>query len=201
LVLLLREQLPAEVQQAGLVPRVLGMMQGAVERFQTTIAQLTDIARLQQTHDLPTELVDVAEVVEAVRLDLEPLLTQAAAHLTVDVATGLHISFAPKNLRSVVYNLLSNAVKYRHPARRPVIRLRAEHQEQTLVLTVQDNGLGLDERQQSQLFGLFRRLHTHVEGTGVGLYMTKRMIENAGGTITVQSQPDVGTTFTVSFPA
>jgi signal transduction histidine kinase len=201
LVLLLREQLPAEVRQAGLVPRVLGMMHGAIERFQTTIAQLTDIARLQQAHDLLAELVAVAEVVEAVCLDLGPLLTQTAAQLTVDIAADLYVSFAPKNLRLVVYNLLSNAVKYQHPARRPAILLRAERQEQALVLTVQDNGLGLDERQQSQLFGLFRRLHTHVEGTGVGLYMVKRMVENAGGTITVQSQLGVGTTFTVSLPA
>jgi PAS domain S-box-containing protein len=200
LVLLLHEQLPAEVRQAGLVPRVLGMMQGAIERFQLTIAQLTDIARLQQAHDLPPEVVAVAEVVEAVYLDLEPLLTQAAAHLRVDVAADLRVSFAPKNLRSVLYNLLSNAVKYQHPARRPVILLRAERQEQAIVLTVEDNGLGLDERQQSLLFGLFRRLHSHVEGTGVGLYMVKRMVENAGGTITVQSQLDVGTTFCVCLP-
>jgi signal transduction histidine kinase len=65
---------------------------------------------------------------------------------------------------------------------------------------VQDNGLGLSEQQQSQLFGLFRRLHTHVEGTGVGLYMVKRIVENAGGTITVRSQSGVGTTFSIRLP-
>ena len=68
------------------------------------------------------------------------------------------------------------------------------------MLTVQDNGLGLSEPQQRQLFGLFQRLHTHVEGTGVGLYIVKRLVENGGGTIEVHSQPDVGTTFTVTFP-
>jgi signal transduction histidine kinase len=200
LVLLLRQQLPAEVRQVGLVPRVLGMMQGAIERFQTTIAQLTDIARLQQAHDLPTELVVVAEVAAAVGLDLQDQLTQADAHLTVDIAADLRVPFAPQNLRSVVYNLLSNAIKYQHPARQPVIRLRAEREAQTLVLTVEDNGLGLNEHQQGQLFGLFRRLHAHVAGTGVGLYMVKRMVENAGGTITVQSELNVGTTFCVRLP-
>jgi signal transduction histidine kinase len=66
---------------------------------------------------------------------------------------------------------------------------------------VQDNGLGLEQGQQARLFQLFQRLHTHVEGTGLGLYMVKKIVENAGGTITVASQPDVGTTFTLSFPA
>lgn len=60
--------------------------------------------------------------------------------------------------------------------------------------------MGLSEGQQRQLFGLFQRLHTHVAGTGVGLYISKRLFENAGGTITVQSQPNEGTTFTVTFP-
>ena len=69
------------------------------------------------------------------------------------------------------------------------------------MLTVQDNGLGMSEAQQRQLFGLFQRLHTHVEGTGVGLYITKRLVENGGGTIAVESHVDVGTTFTLTFPA
>jgi signal transduction histidine kinase len=65
---------------------------------------------------------------------------------------------------------------------------------------VQDNGLGMSQVQQRQLFGLFQRLHTHVEGTGVGLYITKRLIENGGGTIAVESQPQVGTIFTITLP-
>ena len=69
-----------------------------------------------------------------------------------------------------------------------------------MVLEVQDNGLGMNEVQQRQLFGLFHRLHTHVEGTGVGLYITKRLVENGGGAIAVQSQVDAGTTFTLTFP-
>ena len=109
---------------------------------------------------------------------------------------------SPKNLRSLVYNLLSNAVKYRAPDRAPVVHLRAYQTPQgPTVLEVHDNGLGLDKAQQAKLFGMFQRLHTHVEGSGIGLYIVKKIIENAGGTIAVQSQPGIGTTFTVSFPA
>ena len=101
----------------------------------------------------------------------------------------------------MVYNLLSNAVKYRAPNRPAVVQLRAHCTPESVVLEVQDNGLGLNETQQGQLFGMFRRLHIHVEGSGVGLFMVKRLIENAGGTIAVRSQPDAGTTFTVTLPA
>ncbi|WP_198172457.1 PAS domain-containing sensor histidine kinase [Hymenobacter ginkgonis] len=202
LLLALREQLPAgEAQPDELVPHLLQLMQGSIERFQATISQLTDIARLQRAHAPLAEEVPVAAAVEAVRLDLEPLLTAAAAQLTVEVAPGLCVSFAPQNLRSVVYNLLSNAIKYHAPNRPPVIVLRAARADGLVTLAVQDNGLGLDAQQQTQLYGIFRRLHTHVAGTGVGLYMVKRMVENAGGTIAVQSEPNVGTTFTVTFLA
>jgi signal transduction histidine kinase len=118
----------------------------------------------------------------------------------LDVPADLQVSFAPASLRSIVYNLLSNALKYRDPARPAQVWLRAEPQASGVVLTVRDNGLGLSESQQERLFKAFQRLHTHVEGTGVGLYMIKRLIDNAGAKIAVTSTPGVGSTFTVTFP-
>jgi signal transduction histidine kinase len=196
----LRETLPPAVQQDEAVAHLLRLLDATVARFQVTITQLTDISQLQLAPAGPVEPVPLAAVVEDVRLDLLPALAAARTQLTVEVAPALRVSCAPANLRSIVYNLLSNAVKYCAPERPSRVRVRAEQTAQAVVLTVQDNGLGLSEGQQRQLFGLFQRLHTHVEGTGVGLYISKRLVENAGGTITVQSQPNEGTTFTVTFP-
>ncbi|GAB3635050.1 hypothetical protein GCM10027422_06400 [Hymenobacter arcticus] len=200
LLLLLRKQLPAEARQAGLVPRVLDMMRGSIERFQLTIAQLTDLSRLQQAHAEPAEPLNLAAVVEAVRLDLAPEFEATDAQLTLDLTACATISFTPQHLRSVVYNLLSNAVKYHQPGRPPHVKLRCYSTGSSTLLEVQDNGLGLSEKQQGKLFGLFQRLHAHVPGSGVGLYMVKRIVENAGGTVTVQSQPGVGSTFVVALP-
>lgn len=196
----LRDTLPAQVQQDDTVGHLLNLLDQTVARFQVTITQLTDVSRLQLAYVGPAEPVPLAPVVEAVRLDLVPAMEAAHTHLTVEVAPALLVSFAPANLRSIVYNLLSNAIKYCAPDRPSQVRVRAEQTLHAVVLTVQDNGLGLNAGQQRQLFGLFQRLHTHVAGTGVGLYISKRLIENAGGTITVQSQPNEGTTFTVTFP-
>ncbi|WP_167852022.1 PAS domain-containing sensor histidine kinase [Hymenobacter elongatus] len=201
LVYALLELLPATAQQATEVQPLLHMMQSAVERFKLTLAQLTDVIRLQASHSQPPETVDMATLVEDVCADLAPLLTAASPQLVVDVARCPTLSFAPRNLRSIVYNLLSNAVKYRDPSRPVVVELRCHCTETSTFLEVQDNGLGLDEAQQARLFGLFQRLHSHVEGTGVGLYTIKKIVENAGGTISVRSQPGVGTTFVVALPA
>ncbi|MFD1874165.1 ATP-binding protein [Hymenobacter bucti] len=202
LVQALRSELPspAEPRPAPQVGFILNLMQDSVERFKRTIDHLTDVSKLQREHGPATGQVPLAAVVHDVLLDLEPLISSVGAQLTVDVADCPPVLFSEKNLRSVVYNLLSNAVKYRDPARPPRVLVRAECAEHHVRLLVQDNGLGISEAGQGKLFGMFQRLHDHVEGSGIGLYMVKRMVENAGGRIEVTSEVGVGSAFAVYFP-
>ncbi|OUJ69181.1 PAS domain-containing sensor histidine kinase [Hymenobacter crusticola] len=198
----LRDTLPLDEQQQPLMAPLLELLDSTVSRLRLTIDQLTELIQLQQTPAGPMQPVLLGPLVTAVLEDLEAEVTGGAqAQLEVAIPAGLSVRFAPANLRSIVYNLLSNALKYRHPARPAQVRVHAERQPAAVVLTVADNGLGISESQQQRLFQVFQRLHTHVEGTGVGLYMIKRLVENGGGTIAVKSQPNVGTTFTVTFPA
>jgi PAS domain S-box-containing protein len=196
----LRAELPAEVLQTGYVGPILTRMLDAVDRFTRTIGHLTEVAKLQNEHSPPAAALNLAAVVEDVRLDLASLLETAQARLRVDLPAAPPVLFAQKNLRSVVYNLLSNALKYRHPDRQPHIDVRAQVQPGFTVLAVHDNGLGIAPAQLPKLFTMFQRFHTHVEGTGLGLYMVKRLVDNAGGTIEVESQLGVGTTFFVRLP-
>ena len=134
------------------------------------------------------------------QLDLAPQIQASGASVCVEVGDCPLISFSEKNLRSVVYNLFSNALKYRHPARTPTVHLRCRAEGRYAVLSVQDNGLGLNLTQDTgKLFALFQRLHDHVEGTGIGLYMVKKIVENAGGRVEVESQQGVGSTFSAYF--
>ncbi|TGE22733.1 PAS domain-containing protein [Hymenobacter metallicola] len=195
----LRHELPQQPPGSE-VAFILGLMQGSVERFKRTIEHLTTVSKLQQEHDPSTEQVALAAVLEDVRLDLAPLLQQTGGRLLVHVHNCPLLTLAEKNLRSVVYNLLSNALKYHHPDRPPVVQVRTRLEDAFVVLEVQDNGLGLSAASEQKLFGMFQRLHTHVEGSGLGLYMVKRMVENIGGRITVASRVEEGTTFSVYFP-
>jgi PAS domain S-box-containing protein len=198
---LLKTALPAAVRTDELVASVLTRMHGSVERFTRTIGHLTDVTKLQTEFAQPAATLLLADVVEDVRQDLLPRLTEASAQLTMAVDGCRPRVFSEKNLRSLLYNLLSNALKYRHPARSPQIRVACTTEGNELVISIQDNGLGVSELQQKHLFQLFHRMHTHVEGSGLGLYMVKKIVENAGGTIEVQSEVNVGTTFTIRFPA
>ena len=195
----LRDELPPAAQP-GDVPHLLALMQDSVERFRQTIGHLSDVAQLQAELDQPASAVALAPVIAGVQLDLAPLLLQTGGRFDVDVRAVPTVLFSEKNLRSVVFNLLNNALKYYHPDRRPEVRVRARPEGAYAVLEVQDNGLGLDVAREAQVFAMFQRLHTHVEGSGVGLYMVKRLVENAGGRIAVASEVGHGSVFTVYLP-
>jgi signal transduction histidine kinase len=134
-------------------------------------------------------------------LDLELMIRSAGAEITKDVAECPQVRFSEKNLRSVVYNLVSNALKYRSLDRVPLVRITCRTMAGYHVLTVSDNGLGMEEGRMGQLFTMFKRFHDHVEGSGIGLYMVKKIIDNAGGKIEVESRSGEGSTFRVYLPA
>ncbi|GAB3537200.1 hypothetical protein GCM10027443_29580 [Pontibacter brevis] len=190
-------ELPKQSQEQGELKKILGMMEGSISRFKKTIESLTHVSKLQKDEPSLAEAVSLEEVIEEVRLDMGQIISKSGAQLEMAIAGCDKIIFSKKNLRSIVYNLLSNAIKYRDPERDLVVKISCREEADFTVLQVSDNGLGLNGEQQSKLFTMFRRFHDHVEGSGVGLYMVKRMVDNAGGRIEVQSTPGEGTAFQV----
>ena len=178
---------------------LLSFIETSVERFKKTIKDLTDISRIQKDNDQDQDLVPITEVLDEVLLDLTFIIKSSDARIILDVEKFPCVFSSRKNLRSVIYNLLSNSIKYRHPDRNPEIHLACDEDDVYTIISVKDNGLGIDIKKEHKLFAMFGRLHNHVEGTGVGLYMVKKIIENAGGKIEVESEVDKGSTFKVYF--
>lgn len=187
-------------QPEGEAAQLLELMQREVEQSRQTISQLTDISRLQKAHGQPTKQVRLGEAIEDVRRELAPELAQTAARLDVDIIGCPVVSFSEENLRAVLRHLLDNALKYRHPDRVPKVRVSSHREEHYYVLQVHDNGVGLKDPYDQRLFGMFQRFHSHVKGSGIGLYMVKILVENAGGHVSVESKEGVGSTFFVYLP-
>ncbi len=175
------------------------MMQNSVERFKRTIVNLTEVVKLQKDNEHLVAPLTLSEVINDVMLDLQPMIESSGATIDINLGVCPPIHFSDKNLRSVVYNILSNALKYRSPKRVPVIQLSCKELDSYVMLSVKDNGLGMHSTDETKVFGMFSRLHDHVEGSGIGLYMVRKMLQNAGGKIEVESQVDVGSTFKVYF--
>ena len=171
----------------------------ALARIFATIDDLGAIVQGQRLEqEVPPAPVDLAPLVQEVLDGLQDQLGQSAALVECDFATYPVVVFVRPNLHSIFQNLLSNSLRYAAPDRPPRIRLSSAPDLGTgrPVLTVQDNGLGIDlARFGLQLFQLFRRFHPHVEGTGMGLYLVNRIVQNHGGRIEVSSTVDEGTTF------
>lgn len=189
--------LPEETLASERVNKLIGLIQASVDRFKKTVTDLTEVSKIQREEgELATE-VDLAEVVEEVQMDLQSLISEAEATIETDFVQCRSLRFSPRNMRSIVYNLLSNALKYRSPHRPLHIRMRTQSSGDYWILSVTDNGLGISQADRSKIFSMFKRLHDHVEGSGIGLYILKKIVENAGGKIEVESEPDKGSTFSV----
>ena len=193
---LLREELQERLQESDL--QVLDMVQGSINKLKGTIADLAEITKVQKELDSAIEPLSFEMALQDVTSDINEMIKEADAIITTDLQVK-DILYARKNLRSIIYNLVSNAVKYKSPDRRPRINVSTYQRDGFVVLEVQDNGLGIRKEQQHKLFTMFKRLHSHVEGTGIGLYIVKRIIENNGGRIEVDSDLGKGTTFRVYF--
>ncbi|HEY4650800.1 MAG TPA: ATP-binding protein, partial [Pontibacter sp.] len=193
------DYLPEETLKLEEVQRVLRLIQHSVDRFKRAIADLTEVAKVQREDNEDIAKVSLKEVVQDIVLDFESLIKEKAATIETNLAPDAVIEFSAKNVRSIVYNLLSNALKYSSPQRQPHITLATECTLEFIILSVSDNGLGLNPADELKIFSMFKRLHDHVEGSGIGLYIVKRIVENAGGRIELESELGKGTTFRVYF--
>ncbi|RZK31121.1 MAG: HAMP domain-containing histidine kinase [Hymenobacter sp.] len=200
LVQALWRQLPPDSAQRRFSQPILEMMQDSLARLGQALDRLADFSTTYTPQGLARERVVLSNVLEEVRQEVGPLLAATQGQLVVDLAGNPGLWFAAKHVHSVLFNLISNALKYRHPDRSPRVQVRSHREAGRLVVRVQDNGLGLSMAQQGQLFHLFKRLHNHPEGTGVGLYLVKKILDNAGGSVQVESVLGQGSTFTVVFP-
>jgi PAS domain S-box-containing protein len=180
------------------VKDVYRMLYDSVNRFKATVQDLTQISYLTKENAREVVSVYLQEIFQEVQKDLFLPIQEAGVQWEIDLACD-PIRFSGKNLKIILYNLLSNALKYRSRDRQLTLRVSCQLEGEYQVLSIQDNGLGIDQPHQGRIFGLFKRMHTHVEGTGIGLYIVKKMVEDAQGKIEVESQVGKGSIFRVYF--
>jgi signal transduction histidine kinase len=157
--------------------------------------------------DIRNDLYQVREKVafkEEWRKTISMLQDQIRPNYTIEVNfESAPVVFSLRAMiQSILYNLLSNAIKYHDPERNLHVEIRTSRQpDNSIMLQVIDNGLGFNvESQRENLYKLYRRFHTHVDGKGLGLYLVKTQVDTLGGKIEVKSEINRGTTFTITLP-
>lgn len=144
--------------------------------------------------------LNIEEVCVKVINSLENKLVKA--HAKVKLELDVNTLFYPeKYLESAIFCLISNAINYKSTQRNLEIHITSLLSNNDVVLKVKDNGLGIDlNKNAEKMFGLYQRFHEHTEGRGIGLFILKSHIESLGGSIEVESELNVGTTFILRFP-
>jgi signal transduction histidine kinase len=190
----------------------LERMRSAAERMQRLISDLLDFSRV--THrGKEFEPVDLDRLTNEVITDLEARIVELDA--TIEVGALPTIEADRTQMRQLMQNLVGNALKFNRPGVPPVIRVGADvidgreprfageaQASDRVVITVEDNGIGFDEKHAERIFTAFERLHgrSAYDGTGIGLSIARKIVWRHSGDIVGSGTPDRGATFTVTLP-
>ena len=188
---------PEEYQQ------LLGSLHEEIMRLSRILDDLLLIAKTE-IGERPIELqpVDLREIVEEIADEAEMFAEQAGVTFTVEATCEAFIEAEPLRIRRVLLNLIDNAVKYNR--KHGTVTLGMFLEGDTVAVCVRDTGIGIPAEALPRLFERFYRVNDSdrhgPKGTGLGLYLVHWIVKNHGGTVTVESQLDRGTTFTIRLP-
>jgi PAS domain S-box-containing protein len=171
-----------------------------IESLNTTFNELVESIQVRQNLEIESEIVVLKDTLQRALDGLEMEIERSDAEISVDLDKAPTVNFPPKYLNSIFHNLISNALKYRSPNRQLRIEIKTRRNAESVILTVKDNGLGLDlEKHKDSVFKIGKVFHKHPNAKGLGLYMTKAQVEAMGGKIWVESAPEEGATFFIVF--
>jgi PAS domain S-box-containing protein len=176
--------------------KFLEMLGKSVDKLNIVIDDLTEISKLQKNIANHQENLYMPDVVAELESELQEQIQKTSTVIKTDFQVkGIH--FSRKNMRSILYNMITNSIKYKSPERDPEIIIKTFSSNNYFILEVRDNGIGFEDKYKYQIFDLFKRLHNDDRGTGVGLFIVKRIVDNAEGKIEVHSDLGAGTSFKI----
>jgi PAS domain S-box-containing protein len=180
----------------------LGRMLSAASRMQILIHDLLAFSRVTSLGQ-PFVWVNLATVTRDVLSDLEERISETKA--TIVTGDLPAVEGDPLQLRQLLQNLIGNSLKFHRKGVPPVVRVHAAvagDSGQSFEISVEDNGIGFDEKYLDRIFSVFQRLHARAEyeGTGIGLAICRKIALRHGGAITAHSIPGQGATFVVTWP-
>ncbi|MCC9064675.1 PAS domain-containing sensor histidine kinase [Flavobacterium piscisymbiosum] len=165
-----------------------------------TIEDLSQIVNIQNNAEIAVEPLNLNAYLSRVLNIVNAYSYRNNATIINNIPAEATINFNPAYLESVLQNLCTNAIKYANPDKFLIIEFNFFLENEKKVLTIKDNGLGIDlEKYGHLLFGMYKTFHKHEKANGIGLYITKNQIESMNGRVTVESQVGKGTTFKIIF--
>jgi len=172
------------------------LVENGIKKLQKLISELTDTRKEEHKYKSEEQLLDFEHILEDVRLTLTDNIRSSGAIIKSEVNVS-EITFSRRKIRSVVFNLVSNAIKFKKPGRKPEIFIKTEREGSYIIISVKDNGIGIEPEKQKAIFSKYYRTENEIEGSGIGLYLVKQIVEDSGGKISLESAKGKGSEFKV----
>jgi PAS domain S-box-containing protein len=177
---------------------VLGKIKPVVNHLMEVFNELVESLQVKQDTEIKFDKLNLKTCLEKVLIGFEGQIKESDANIEMGDVDQIHVYCPRKYMESILANLISNALKYKSPKRKPKITIKTETLEDSIVISIKDNGLGINlDLHQKHLFKIRKTFHKHPDAKGFGLFMTKTHVEAIGGKIWVKSTPDKGSTFYV----
>ena len=175
----------------------LELMSQAARNLSALLEDVLEVSRVEAGMLAPQKgPVDMAKLVQEVVDTLKPTAAEKKIDLTADIPAW-QVPADEKLLRRVLTNLVSNAIKF---TEKGYVRLRAKQDEKCYFITVEDSGIGMSEQEIKGLFQKYHQIHADKPGYGLGLFISRQIVESHGGTLSVTSRPGEGSVFTITLP-
>lgn len=197
--LMLLNELYGSTEEAASKDEIFEMVSRSTEDLQKTLDQLVDALIIKNKRGMDMQQLTLKQLVDGVNQKLQQVILSSNTEIDYDLQVDSLFANAVY-MESILINLIGNSIKYKHPQRQAKIAVKAWESEKGLHLSVSDNGLGIDlKRHGRKMFGLNKTFHKNSNANGVGLFMVKSQVEAMNGSISVESEPNVGSTFTIVF--
>ncbi|CAN5362107.1 hypothetical protein BH09BAC2_BH09BAC2_22170 [soil metagenome] len=177
---------------------ILKSVTSSVKKMHTIINELTDSRKQQHKDKMEQELLTFEAIFDDVRLVLSENIRESEAVIEIKLNVK-EITFSRRKLRSILYNLVINAIKYKSD-HIPRIFITTNKEKEFTVITVKDNGMGIKIADREAIFSKYFRVENGIEGSGIGLYLVKEIVNTAGGKIEVSSTRGHGSEFKIYLP-
>lgn len=191
------EDIPVEDEE---LKEIINGFSKSTNQLNETINDLVKVIIIKDSPSIDKEQVVIKDVFENIFNQLSFLINAKKPIIKMDFEKAETIFTNKSYFESILLNLMTNSLKYKDEVRKLKIEISSKVKENKTIITFKDNGIGIDlERNKDKIFGLYQRFHDYADSKGLGLYLVKSQVESMGGTISVESEVDKGTSFKITF--
>ena len=180
---------------------LLSLLNESLTKLETVMEDVSGILKSREESAIHEKVIfSVAKYVKKAVEEFDDILNEIKAEITYSIDKNIQLNFPLNEFATILYNLIENAIKFRDPNRILKINFIVTETHDEVILKIKDNGLGFDEKiAKGKLFVFYQRMHSKIEGKGLGLQLVRNIMDSHSGEIHFMSQTGVGSIFLLNF--